>query len=203
MIRRSTWIIIIIFALVIGVAVLIEKTPLFQAAATPTPTLASKVLNLPTGSITAVKLTDSLGPIVSVKINSSKVWEVIQPQNAQVDQGNMAELVSQLLSMAILSAPQNPPSNDAIGLSNPLHTLAISDFSNQEHTLKIGDLTPTSSGYYIQIDQAKPVIVEKSTIDRVVELLSGVRATPTAPPQPTPNQTAPAVTETPAPTPTP
>jgi hypothetical protein len=203
MIRRSTWIIIIIFALVIGLAVLIEKTPYFQASTTPTPTLAPRVLNLPAGSISAVKLTDSLGPIVSVKMNSSKVWEVIQPQNTNVDQGNMAELVSQLLSMAILSAPQNPPSNDASGLSNPLHTLTIFDVSNQEHTLKIGDLTPTSSGYFIQIDQAKPVVVQKSTVDRVIELLSGVRATPTAPPQLTPSQAAPAVTETPAPTPTP
>jgi hypothetical protein len=200
MIRRSTWVIIIIFVLVIGMAVLVEKTPYFQPSPTTTPTSAPRLL---ISSISALQLVDANGPTVSIKRDAKKTWVAEQPQNALVDQGNITELESQLMSLEILSTPQPSPPADATGLQSPAETITITDTANQQHILKIGKQTPTSSGYYAQMDQGKPVVVSKTTIDRIVELLGGVRATPTAPPQPTSNPPATLTPEASTPTATP
>jgi hypothetical protein len=197
MIRRPTWIILIIFVLVIGAALLVEKTPYFQPAPTATATTAPHLL---ISSVSAVKMVDAAGLTESLKQDASKVWTADVPSDVQVNQGNMAELESTLLGIEIISSPQTAPPADATGLAKPAETITITDATSQVHVLKIGLKTPTSSGYYVQMDQGKPVIVSTTTIDRIVVLISGVRATPTPPPAPTNN---PATTPTPeGPTPT-
>ncbi len=201
MIRRSTWVIIIVFVLVIGLAVLVEKTPYFQPASTPTATSAPSLLKIPSGGINAIKLEVLQGPTISVKLIGGGGWVADQPLNAMPDQANMAEVTTTLSTLQILVAPATSIPEAAAGLQSPAQTITILSGTNQQNVLKIGNSTPTSSGYYVQLDQNKPVIVDKGTIDRVIQLLTGIGATPTAPPQPSPATTV--TPETPVPTATP
>ena len=197
MIRQSTWIVLIVFVLVVGAAILVEKTPYFQPKPTPTSTTAPSLYS---GTPVAFTLTESNGFTTSAKLQDNKTWVALQPLNGPVDQGQMAELISQIQGIAVVATLPTPPPASASGLQTPTDTITITDSTNQQHVLKIGSKTPTSSGYYVQLDQNNPVIVDTSTIDRIIQILSGVGATPTPTSSPTPNPLTPTsqATATPA-----
>ena len=190
MIRRSTWIVLVLFVVVIGAAVLVEKTPYFQPKPTPTSTTAPSLYS---GSPVAFTLVQSDGHTTSVKLQDNKTWVAVQPPSVPVDQGQMSELISEIQGIAILTTLPTPPPADGSGLGSPTDTITITDASNQQHTLKVGVKTPTSSGYYVQLDQNNPVIVDTTTIDGIIQILSGVGATPTPTASPTANPLTPTV----------
>ena len=51
--------------------------------------------------------------------------------------------------------------------------------------ITIGNATPTGSGYYTQVDQNAPVIVQKYAIDDIFDAVQSAHSTPT----PAPTQT--------------
>ena len=197
MIRRSTLVLVILFVLVAGVAVYLQKRPAAsgstQASVTPAPAL----LNIVSTSVTGFQLVDKDGQIV-IKVGSGGQWNVEQPANGTITAGNIQEILSELTSMKVtVSLPAAPP-EDATGLNQPSYTLTISSTTGPDRVIKVGKAPPTDIGYYVQVDQALPVVIGKYGIDRVVELLRSTRATPTPPATASPFQASPGQTPTPA-----
>ena len=65
------------------------------------------------------------------------------------------------------------------GLQLPTYIITIAYQSGQNHVIKVGNLTPTQSGYYVQLDIGNTVIVNQFGIDDVIEMLKSVTYTPT------------------------
>jgi hypothetical protein len=89
---------------------------------------------------------------------------------------------------------------ETFGLGTAKRILTITT-TNGTIVMKIGNLTPTSSGYYVQVDTHAPVVIEKTSLDEILNNLSRQALAP-ATAIPLPEQGTPAA-ETPSPLVTP
>lgn len=69
--------------------------------------------------------------------------------------------------------------------------------------MKIGNITPTTAGYYVQLDNHAPVVIDKTSMDEILnninrQALSPATATP-LPAQVTPGSMTPSSQITPTP----
>jgi hypothetical protein len=185
MIKRNTWILMTLFIVVLGAAILIQKTNVLKPSSTPTATLIPPLLDFGNNDpVTAVRLVDQHGLDIVSKLDSTNQWTIAQPGGLQISQGSMQMILSDLNGIAVQSTLTSPLPLESTGLQLPMYTISISYQSGQSHVVKVGNLTPTQSGYYVQLDTGNTVIVNQSGIDNIVELLRSVTYTPT-PSQPT------------------
>jgi len=195
MIRKSTWILLVIFAALVGLAIYLQKDKeATQSMATTFPTASAKTLfPAEEGLPFRIRIESQTGEAVEVR-NADNVWVLKSPIEAAADQGLVEGAASQITSLRVLSEVQLAA--EIVGLDRPSYILKISFTGGKEHEVEIGSLTPTESGYYVRVDRGQTVIVSKSGIDSLIGLL-------TSPPYaetPTPSVTPAPATETPAPT---
>ena len=74
-----------------------------------------------------------------------------------------------------------------VGLETPEYVLTVKFANGVERTVDIGVVTPTESGYYVRNTQDKVVIVSKSAIDALLELLNNPPYLETLTPSPIPS----------------
>ena len=178
-----------VFIVLLGAAFLLQKTNILKPASTPTATPNPPLLGNINDPITSVRLADQHGLDIVAKLGNNNQWAIDQPAGLQISQGSMQEILSDFDGMSIQSALMSPLPLESTGLQLPAYTITITYQSGQSHVIKVGNLTPTQSGYYVQLDTGNTVIVNQSGIDNVVELLKSVTYTPTP--------TLPTVTSTP------
>ena len=148
------------------------------------------------GVPTGIHIQAKSGEAVEVARNAESAWVLLQPVEAEAEQGASEAAASQLTTMRILD---RIPEIDAelVGLREPGYILTATFDGGTERSVHIGVVTPTESGYYVRDAAGGDVlIVSKSSIDALLQLL-------TSPPYaqtPTPDATQP---ETPGVTPTP
>lgn len=198
MIRRSTWILLVIFAALVGLTIYLQKNKeATQEMASTFPTPSVKTLfSAEEGLPFRIHIEASTGETVEVARNVDNVWVLKMPIEAAADQGLVEGAASQITSLRVLNEVQLGP--EVVGLDRPAYLLKISFTNGKEHEVAIGSLTPTESGYYVRVDQGQTVIVTKSGIDSLIELLKSPPYAETPTPSPTPVLP----TETPTPTPT-
>ena len=59
-----------------------------------------------------------------------------------------------------------------VGLEDPEYVLTVKFTGGGERTVEVGVITPTESGYYVRDTAGKVVIVSRSAIDALLELLT-------------------------------
>ncbi len=189
MIRRNTWVLIIILAALVGFAFYL-KDQKAKAIAQATPTPGSLVLfSASEGTANDIKIMDLSGASVEIARNSSGTWEVKAPTAAAADQGAAEAAATQVGALRILNDVQLGP--DVVGLDKPSYIVTVTFSGNQTHKLTVGSVTPIQDGYYVQLDGGKIHIVEKQGLDALLTLLThppyvptstpAVSATPTVP----------------------
>jgi hypothetical protein len=179
MIKRNTWIVLAIFAVVTAVAILIQTTNVLKPAVSPTATLNPPLLGNSSDSITGVRLVDQHGLSIVSKLDSNNQWTIEQPAGLLVSQGSMQLILSDLYGITIQSTLLSQLPLDSTGLQLPTYTITLTYQSGQTHLIKVGNLTSTQSGYYVQLDTGNAVIVSQSGIDGVVGVFKSVAYTPT------------------------
>jgi hypothetical protein len=179
MIKRNTWILMAVFVIVLGAAILVQKTNVLKPPSSPTVTLNPPLLGIVNDTPTTIRLVDQHGLDIVSKLDNNNQWTIEQPAGLQISQGSMQMILSDLNGISIQSTLMSPLPLESTGLQLPTYTITITYQSGLSHSLKVGNLTPTQSGYYIQLDTGNTVIVDQSGIDNVVELLRSVTYTPT------------------------
>lgn len=183
MIRKQTWIALIIFGVLIGLSLYLNKNPLStSASSTPSPTLMPSLLeDWQESEIVMIQYKGDSGE-VTVNKNPDGSWS-LGPENivpASIDK--VDNFRYQLLSISIQSSLNTTDPLDAIGLAVPTRILYLRDNSGKQVEIRIGNLTPTGSGYYVQIDNQTPVVTNKFSLD---SLLSAITRENLAAPTPT------------------
>lgn len=203
--KAGTLVTLIVFVAIVLFTVLWNRQKETKAAET-TPTVGvTSVFDAAEGNPTSIEIKPSAGETVQIKRDESKAWVVEQPLKLEADQGTAEAAASQLASLKVTTEVTGDPS--IFGLDKPEYVITVTFDSGKSHTLEVGDVTPTNSGYYVRLDNGKMMIVEPSGIDALSNLVFFPpylnTPTPTALP-PTPTTVPP--TETPVPasaTPTP
>ena len=205
MVRKQTWILLIIFALLLGTAFYLQKNPLPKSGAlTPSPTSAPRLLQgWQSNDIAWMELKEGQGAPIQVVQDAQGNWALgngasVDAGNEKVDTGKAEQLRTEIVEIRITAVLPANYQLDAVGLDAPSRILAIRDKQGKQITINIGNLDPTESGYYVQIASQAPVVVDRYTLDGIVDQFNNALPTPTPKPAaPTADPNLPTITPTP------
>ena len=186
MIKRPTWILLVILVLAVGAYFFIENRPSKINASTPTATAGRFLITQAQGVLQSLHIVDNKGDTFQMQRDLSKAWVVTAPSSGPADQGLAGAAETQVGALSIVTTLNTPPTLSDIGLAVPADTIDLVFVNGTSHTMEIGNLTPTSSGYYVRFDGGKIYVIEKSGIDSLLNLLTNppFPPTPTSPPTP-------------------
>ena len=183
MIRKTTWIVLAIFIIILAAALIWQRNQQQQAAeATPTEGGASQNLFAIDDQIVAVRLERVGDRVVELKRNDQGEWTIAWPEGLEADSASLDSTLGQLASMTILSALEEAPALEDMGLNLPAYRILITLKSGKQIYASIGKETPTGSGYYVQGSDRRLSIVGKFSLDPVLGLIDNLplKPTPTA-----------------------
>lgn len=198
MIRRSTWIVLLVLAAVVGFSLYL-KDQQSKAAARPTPTESSSALfPASDGSPTNIKIVASAGNLVEIGRDQAGTWVVKAPLSMAADQAGAEAAATQVTGLRVLAKVQL--GLDIVGLNQPSDTLTVTFSSGKTHTLLVGSVTPIQNGYYSQLDGGPVIVVDKPGMDALLGMLTSPPYVATLTPVASETPSAAPVTQTPAPT---
>ena len=171
--RQSTVIYLVLFLLVIGAYYYLNnREQPADIALTLEPTAeVSYLFAAEDGLPTSIRIESKAGNTVEVARNAENAWELILPSEATADQASAEAAASQVTTMQILDRlPDIDP--EIVGLTDAEYNIFVKFTSGGERNVKIGVITPTESGYYVQNTDGETVIVSKSSVDALLGLLN-------------------------------
>jgi len=191
---RSTLVLLVVFAVLVGVLVYTRRT----AGTDPTPTEpASGGLlweSLNSADIVGIKLTDHIAEQTVELRNNQGVWDVILPASALADPNQAASAASQLAGLSVTRTITETIDLSEFGVLEPRYTFEVTKVNGETLAVDIGKKTPVAGGYYaLRRGESNAVIVTGFTVDALTPLIG-------APPyQPTPTPTINPLEELPGP----
>ncbi len=213
MVRRQTWILLVLFLALAGFAIYQKynpSTPKPDKDATPTATIAPVefLFSAQEGVVTSILIESREGESIGVE-RAGTAWSVTKPFEAAADPTSVEAAASQVTALTVLARLDLDPA--AAGLKVPAYTITIGFSSGKFFIAQIGDETPTESGYYVRKDDGSVLVISRDGIDALLGLLlyppfletptptkSPVPSTPpTATPSPSAASETPTVTKMP------
>lgn len=191
MIRKQTWILLVVFAALLGVMFYLRQNPLPDPAQA-TPSVTAQPVMLPgwqPEDITQISIQHGQGEALMLAKDAEGSW-MLEPGALPVEAGKVEQLRAQITDLRVIAALEPGSDPAATGLNQPVLTLAIWNTEGQESVLKIGGITPIETGYYIQVGENAPVVVSKFAVDALLDLaqiekLANITPTPEAQPEQT------------------
>jgi len=180
MIRRSTLIIVVIFAALVVVAVFWQRSQ-DEKEASATPTETTQYLFQFDSKIDRLRLERSAGGLVELGRDEQGIWTLLYPAGQETDIGAAESAVTQLLALPVVSTlPEGPSLQDA-GLSSPTYRLVIDLDDGSQVVMNVGKATPTGTGYYVLVSGQGLAIVSKYSLDPFLNLVESppIKPTPT------------------------
>jgi hypothetical protein len=170
--KRSTWIVLVIFLALVGLLIYLNQRGPTAEEADVTPTQTVEYLFDETAGLpTSIDLESRSGERVAIERNEAGEWVLKQPVEAEADQGSAEAAASQLSSLRILSRPTVALAD--AGLVDPAYEMTVKLTAGTEEVVRIGDLTPTGSGYYTNIEGSDEIlIVDMTGLDALLKLVT-------------------------------
>jgi hypothetical protein len=176
MIRRSTVVYILILLALAGAYYYLNNRaePAGDLTVTPEATEAEirYLFTAEDGVPASIRIEAKTGEIVEVARDAENAWRVILPIEGAAEQGASEAASSQVTTMRVLESIADIDL-DLVGVSDPDYTIDVKFTNGKERTLKVGVVTPTESGYYVQDASGGDVlIVSKSSMDSLLGMLT-------------------------------
>ncbi|MEW5869514.1 MAG: DUF4340 domain-containing protein [Chloroflexota bacterium] len=190
MMRRTTWIVLGVFVVLLAAMLFWQRTKQANAPE-PTPVAATEgefLLNLGNAAVARLTVQNAEGATVVLERSEEGTWRIMQPEVAAADGAAVDAGITQLLALRILSTPSSVPSLDVVGLDAPAYRILIDLDDGKQVAVNIGKATPTGSGYYVLAPDRIVHIVGKYGVDAITKLADVPPLAPTATPEviPTP-----------------
>lgn len=210
MIKKQTWILLALFAVLAGFALFLKYKPATDTPAeseTPSATVAPVEFLFPAeeGVVTSILIESREGDVIGLE-RGEGVWAITRPFKADATQASVEEAASQVTALAILNRLDIDPS--VVGLESPAYTITVGFSSGNFLVAQLGDVTPTDSGYYVRKEDGSILVVTKYGLESLLNLFlyppyvetptpSPIPPTQTPIPSSTPNLEDPTATKTP------
>jgi hypothetical protein len=180
MIKRSTWILLALLFLVILAYIAINRTSK-ETSTNSVPTTASTnfLFTQADGILQGILITDNQNGIVQLVRGEDGIWKITQPQSMAADQAKSEAAATQVGALKIITNLENELKLEDVGINNPSNTIKLTFNDGSNHVLLIGALTPSTSGYYVQLDSGDIYVIGKSGIAALLNLLSTPPYAPT------------------------
>jgi len=182
MIRKQTWILLAVFVVLLGGVFYLQKNPLPETSnATPTvsPTPQVKLLEgWQSSDIVWLNVKNADGSTIEVSQDDQGGWS-IGPENPTAADPGKVEAIRSEIAEAIIRATM-PADYDmaALGLDTATTVISVRNQAGTQIDITVGNPTPTDTGYYLQIGKDAPVVVDKTSIDNVLDQMTLENLTP-------------------------
>lgn len=178
MVKRPTWILLIVLALVSAAYFYLQERPLKATTPTPTAIKSSFLVTKDSGALTKIHILDAQGNSLQMGRDASGNWTIMvgqsptitQPELAAANQSQAEAAETQFFALSVLTTLEISPALDVIGLNPPAYTITLGFFGDTQKVLEVGSLTPTGSGYYVSLE-GKIYVISQSSINAVLGLL--------------------------------
>jgi hypothetical protein len=173
MIKRSTWILLVILVLVVvAYFVVTNHTSTSSTQGTPTELVNNYLFSATDGTPLSIRISDQQNHVVKIQRDTSGMWTVIQPSFGTADQSLTGAAETQIGALRIVTTLDNQINLADAGLDIPAYIIELTFNIGTKHLLQVGTLTPTNSGYYVQDDEGKIYVISKAGIDSLLNLLT-------------------------------
>jgi hypothetical protein len=187
MVRRSTWIVLGLFVLVIGFALIFER---FQAnkielTATATPVAAAeKLYDVTNSQVNEILIAAGGGDKIDLyRDPETSNWAITDVPVDQADSAQIDSISQQLLSLQIQETFTLTLALASIGLATPTYTITMTTTDGNQIITEIGSPNAIGDGYYVRVDSGPVVLVDKVVMDDVISLLTKPPMLPTPTPE--------------------
>src|SRR3990172_7264698 len=189
MVRRTTWILLGAFAVVVLAYAGWRRFAPAPAVATPTAGPESP-WSISPEQVESIRLTDLSDPaVVVLRRDPETGWRMLAPAIGGADAGRVEAALTAVLAPVVAQALDTAADLEPFGLS-PAHyrmTLLMVDGTAHSMDVRAGD--PTGSAYYVQVPgDGRGLMVSRFSLEDLLGLLE-------APPYPLPTETPPAVSD--------
>ncbi len=194
MIKRPTWILLAILALVVVAYFVIKnRSSTTSTEATPTAPGSNFLVTQADGTLQSLRISDQQNRAVQMQRDTSGTWIITLPTPGAADQALAAAAETQVGALRIVTTLDSQLNLADAGLDSPAYTIELTFASGIKHVIEVGTTTPTNSGYYVRYDAGNLYVVSQPGISALLNLL-------TAPPFAATETPLPTITETPTPT---
>ena len=171
MIRRGTWLVLVIFVILLGVAFYLQRSGGAEGGATPTAEAKFLFDVDENADVAGLRIEADSGQSVALERSEDGEWRLTEPQQP-ADVGQVEVAVTQLLAIQTVTTIDPPPAPDATGMDAPAYIIKMTSSDGQESVARVGKKTPTGSGYYVQMDADGPVhVVQEFALEEVTGLV--------------------------------
>jgi len=173
MVRRTTWIILVIFLGLLAFSFYWQsrnKNKDNQAEGTPSQVVQS-LLDIKSDEISTLRIEDERGGVVEVMHVEGNGWILVVPKSETTDSNAVDGIVNQFVSLHIISTIDPAPPDEATGLKNPEYQIRLRLKDGRQMIINVGGQTATGSGYYVKMDDGFVKVVDKFGLETVINLI--------------------------------
>lgn len=172
MIRRSTWIILVIFILLVTSVIIWQRVQENQQLQiTPTPA-TSYLLDLESKSITGIAITGPNGQSVAATKGNDGNWTLVEPAGQPADSSRIDAAVGSASGLQVVSTLSKVIDLETLGLNPASYHLELTLDDQTRLNVFIGGLTPTQSGYNVFIEGQPLKVVERFSLEGVLAIVN-------------------------------
>lgn len=198
MIKRSTWIVLAIFLILIALAIYLQNRPESEE---PELTATSGLSDLTeveplfeveeAESISSISVVDAQGREIAFDQEAELGWTmVVSDTQEAVDTTAFDRSVASLRTLTS-SAELDPETElSAVGLEQPSYSLTVETDQGDTYEIAVGAETITGNQYYVSVNDGAPLVVDKFTLDTFFGYLANPPYQPTPTPELTPTPAA-------------
>jgi hypothetical protein len=187
MVRRSTWVLLGIFIVLVGFTWYFQRNQsekTITETTVPTVTMAH-LYNLDSTQVNEVMIADGIGNKIDLYRDQETLqWAVKDIPLEEVNSFQIESVLAQFYAIQSMETLTQTVPYDSIGLADPTYTIMIKTSDGSESITYVGTQTAIGNGYYVRIGDGAVNIVEKVALDEVLNLVSTpplvVTATPEA-----------------------
>lgn len=153
----------------------------FATMKEPTTTPYPFLFDLETKSVESITYTMAGADDVVIQRAKDNEWN-INFEGGSVSAGDVEQFLTSLNAIRPIMVFEEVPDVTATGLNNPLQIISITMTEGKKHIISIGNLNPIQTGYYIQIDFRKVVLINKGSMESLIAILINAQYPPTPTP---------------------
>jgi len=194
MIRRNTWIALVIFAVLLAATLYWQQTrgSRVEQPEEDTSQESSVVFDVGGAQVVGVTVQGSAGKTLRLVKDSESNWRMTVPVENAAENSAVETAITQLLGSTTSTYLSSTTPLEDLGLAVPDKYIVLDLEDGRQVIINIGKITPTGSGYYVLTSDRKIVVVSTYSLDTVFKLLEN----PPIQPTPTP-EVVPEITPTP------
>jgi hypothetical protein len=190
--KRTTWVLLIILIITIGVYLLIKhQAGLSDGEVNETPVTSTYLGQETDAILISIRMVDNNHHILEMGRKQDGFWEISLPIPGTADQSLASQAETQLAALQIVSSIGKVTSLEDFGLTLPAYSIKLAYSNGVEHKLDVGDQSTIGSGYYIRLDDGDVFVVGLYSIDAVLNLINNPPYPPTNTPTLIPEQATP------------